>query len=245
LGRVTGTVAHDFANLLTPIAGNLDLLAQQPDDPRSARRLATARTAVDRAAALVKSLLAVARQQPLTFGSVDANDTIRGMQDLLTGTLAAQGKLKLDLDPDLWRARADKTQLEMAILNLAVNARDAMTHPGLVAVSTANVMVAPGEVDGLTGEFVRVAVQDTGSGMPPDVLARAFEPLFTTKAPGKGTGLGLASIYGFARQCGGAATINSEPGRGTKVTIYLPREKADAGRPPHGIPDSSPTAPSD
>jgi signal transduction histidine kinase len=222
LGHLTGTVAHDFGNLLMPIVGNLELLAKSPADPRTPFRVSSAQAAAERATKLIHSLLAFAHQQPLVVENIDGNLVIHGIAQLLREALGEVGTLSLDLEPGLWPVQADKTQLEMAILNLVVNARDAITTVGEVHVSTANVTLR-GEAAGLTGQYVRIAVTDTGAGMPPEVLARAFEPLFTTKPAGKGTGLGLASLYGFAKQCGGAAMIDSAVGRGTTVTVYLPR----------------------
>jgi signal transduction histidine kinase len=224
LGQLTGSVAHDFGNLLNPILGMLELLAKWPNDPRSPSRLGIARAAAERAAKLVHSLLVFARQQPLAMARVDLNETITGMTDLLSQALGSGVTLRLELQPDAWPARADTGQLEMAILNLVVNARDAITRGGIVRIATANI-VLDGDIDGLVGDFVVLTVSDTGAGMPPEILARAFEPLFTTKLAGKGTGLGLASLYGFAKQCGGTATIDSELGKGTTVAIYLPREQ--------------------
>lgn len=154
--------------------------------------------------------------------TIDVNQAIRAMEELLKESLGTAGKLIFNLAPEAWPARADASELGMAILNLVVNARDAMTTEGAVRISTMNTTLH-GEFDHLSGDYVAVAVSDTGSGMPPEILALAFEPLFTTKGPGKGTGLGLASVYRFARQCDGVAVIESELDEGTTVTIYLPR----------------------
>lgn len=149
------------------------------------------------------------------------------MEGVLEQSLGTIGKLIFNLASEAWPVRGDATQLEMAIINLVVNARDAMTAEGTVQISTMN-RTLHGELDNLSGDYVAVAVSDTGSGMPPEILAVAFEPLFTTKEPGKGTGLGLASVYRFAKQCGGVAVIESELRKGTTVTIYLPRARNDA-----------------
>jgi signal transduction histidine kinase len=239
LGQMAATMAHDFGNLLTPILGNLQLLEKQVDDPRSRSRINSALAGAKRGEKLVRSLMAFARREPSPMTTIDVNQTIRPMEELLTQSLGTTGKVIFNLAPDTWPARADASQLEAAILNLVVNARDAMTADGTVRISTMNTTLH-GELDNLSGDYVAVAVSDTGSGMPPEILTLAFEPLFTTKEPGKGTGLGLASVYGFARQCGGGAVIDSELGKGTIVTIYLPRAQCatteiGASRPGHSV----------
>lgn len=222
LGQLVGTMAHDFGNLLTPIMGNLHLLRERLADPASPTRVNSALIAAERGEKLVRSLLTVARQQPLALSTIDVNALLREMEDLLRQSLGQAASLAFDLAADLWLARADASGLEMAVLNLIINARDAMTAPGSVRISSANVTVG-GEHDNLYGDFIAIAVADSGRGMPPDVLAHAFEPFFTTKGAGRGTGLGLASLHGFARQCGGGARISSAAGQGTTVTMFLPR----------------------
>jgi signal transduction histidine kinase len=192
------------------------------DDPKAPSRVNDALPAAELGAKLVRSLLAFARQQPLELTVVDVNRVIAGMGALLQHALTSQHRLVLELAPELWPTYADANQLELSVLNLVLNARDAMKEAGTVRIATANCRLAR-EHNGLSGEFVALTVADTGRGMTPVVLARAFEPFFTTKEKGRGTGLGLASVYGFARQCGGSTTIESEPGKGTTVTIYLPR----------------------
>jgi len=226
LGKMAATMAHDFGNLLTPILGNLQLLEKQIDDPRSRSRIRSALAGAKRGEKLVKSLMAFARREPSAVTTINVNQAIRAMEELLKESLGTKGKLIFDLAPEAWPARADASQLGMAILNLVVNARDAMTTDGTVRISTMNTTLH-GELDNLSGDYVAVAVSDTGSGMPPETLVLAFEPLFTTKGPGKGTGLGLASVYGFAKQCGGVALIESELRKGTTVTIYLPRAQRE------------------
>ena len=222
LGQMAATMAHDFGNLLTPILGNLQMLEKQIDDPRSRSRILSALAGAKRGEKLVGSLMAFARREPMAMTTIDVNQAIRAMEELLKESLGTAGKLIFNLAPEAWPARADASELGMAILNLVVNARDAMTTEGAVRISTMNTTLH-GEFDHLSGDYVAVAVSDTGSGMPPEILALAFEPLFTTKGPGKGTGLGLASVYRFARQCDGVAVIESELDEGTTVTIYLPR----------------------
>ena len=236
LGQMAATMAHDFGNLLTPILGNLDMLEKRIDDPRSRLRISNALAGAKRGEQLVRSLMAFARREPLAMMMIDVNQAIRAMEGMLEQSRGAMGKLIFNLAPEAWPTRTDASQLEMAILNLVVNARDAMTAEGTVRISTMNTTLH-GEHDNLTGDYVAVAVSDTGSGMPPEILAVAFEPLFTTKGPGKGTGLGLASVYGFAKQCGGVAVIESEFRKGTTATIYLPRAQratTEIGDPRHG-----------
>lgn len=236
LGQMAATMAHDFGNLLTPILGNLEMLEKRIDDPRSRMRISNALAGAKRGEHLVRSLMAFARREPSAMTTIDINQAVRAMEGVLEQSLGTKGNLVFNLEPEAWPARADASQLEMAILNLVVNARDAMSAEGTVRISTMNTTVH-GEHDNLTGDYVAVAVSDTGSGMPPEILALAFEPLFTTKGPGKGTGLGLASVYKFARQCGGVAVIESKIGKGTTVTIYLPRAQCpttEIGDPRHG-----------
>jgi signal transduction histidine kinase len=225
VGQITASVAHDFANLLTPILGNLHLLNKQPDHHRSQSRIAGALAAAERGEKLVNSLLAFARQQPLTMEIIDVNAIADQMKDLLSEALGSVATLTFDLAPDVWPVKSDESGLELAVLNLVINSRDSITANGVVRLSTSNTALH-GEHDGLAGDFVKIVVCDTGSGMSPEVRARAFEPLFTTKEPGKGTGLGLASIYGFSKRCGGTVIIDSEMGKGTTVTIYLPRAES-------------------
>ncbi len=223
LGQLTGSVAHDFGNLLTPILGNLHLLRSDIHDPRAPSRVKDALTAAEMGEKLVRSLLAFARQQPLTLQTIDVNAVIIEMRSLLEQSLANRHRLVLELTPNVWPVLADAGQLELAMLNLVVNAKDAMTKAGAIRISTANVRKTRDVVE-LASDSVAISVSDAGEGMQPEVLARAFEPFFTTKPAGKGTGLGLASVYGFAKQCGGDAAVESEPGKGTTVTLYLPRQ---------------------
>jgi signal transduction histidine kinase len=229
LGQLTGNVAHDFGNLLTPILGNLQVLQEQIDHTRLQSRVRGALAAAERGEKLVHSLLAFARQEPLAFAAIDINALIDDMQDLLRHSLPSTIRLTLALASETWPVHADASRLEMALLNLAVNARDAMPEGGYVTIATANA-VLHGDPDGLAGDYVATAVSDTGTGMTPETLARAFEPFFTTKPAGKGTGLGLASLYGFVKQCGGGTRITSAPGEGTTVTLYLPRARAADAR---------------
>ena len=228
LGRLTGGIAHDFNNLLTAVIGSLDLVLRRTDDEKLLRLVRNALEGAERAAGLTAQLLAFSRRQRLAPAAVNANAVITGMGDLLARTLGAHIRVETRLEPHLWAALADRTQLEVMILNLAINARDAMPAGGRLTIETRNVEAPPRRIaaEVAPGAYVAVSVHDTGIGMPPATLARAFEPFFTTKEPGKGTGLGLSQVYGFARQSGGTVTIDSREREGTVVTIYLPRTEA-------------------
>jgi signal transduction histidine kinase len=228
LGELTGGVAHDVGNLLTPIIGNLQLLQRGLDRPELMSLVGNALSAAELGRGLVTSLLTFARRQPQVLITLDVNAVMVTMQPLLLQSLGSKGTLVLRPGPALWPVEADAAQLEVAVLNLVVNARDALADHGIVTIATKNVTLAGenGEPDRLTGDFVALSVADNGSGMTADVLARVFEPFFTTKEPGKGTGLGLAMVYGFAKQSGGEVAVNSAVGMGTSVTIYLPRQAA-------------------
>lgn len=228
LGQLTGAVAHDFNNLLTIIVGNLERLREGSRDAFVQHGANAALDAAVRGEKLVQSLLAFARRGPLSHRVFDLNRTIRDMVPLLRQSLGTRIELIPDLAPSISPVETDMSQTEMAVLNLVVNARDAMPAGGRLRIETANVRLS-GEHDGLHGIFVALTVTDTGCGMTPEVVARAFEPFFTTKSEGQGTGLGLSRVYGFARQSRGTATIRSEPARGTAVTIYLPRSLARLG----------------
>lgn len=222
MGQLTGGVAHDFNNLLMVVSSGLDLLQRRPEDPvRRARLITRMREAVQRGSALTRQLLAFSRRQALRPQPVDLVAHIGGMRELLDRSLRGDIEVELDFADDLWRVEVDPGELELALLNLAVNARDAMPAGGTVLIRATN---APGEkIEDHYGEFVRICVEDRGTGMTPDVLARVFEPFFTTKEIGKGSGLGLAQVYGFARQSGGTVQIDTVVGRGTKVDVLLPR----------------------
>ncbi|MGO4550280.1 response regulator [Lysobacter sp. 2RAF19] len=224
LGQLTGGIAHDFNNLLTGILTSLSLMLRDVEAGRTDTVRGFAEAASDsarRAAALTHRLLAFARQQPLDARAVDINARISSLGDLLRRTIGERVSLTLDLDPAARIARVDANQLENAVLNLVVNARDAMPDGGHVRISTRRAVSGEGE-DVAAGEYVELTVVDDGVGIPADVLDRVFEPFFTTKPIGQGTGLGLAMTYGFARQSGGDARIASVPGQGTTVTLRLP-----------------------
>ena len=225
IGQLTGGLAHDFNNLLTAVVGSLDLLLRRTDDERLRRLARNALEAGQRGAELTSQLLAFSRKQRLIPTALFPNELIRRMQDLLERTIGPHVKIDTRLEPEVWHALADPTQFEVMVLNLAINARDAMPGGGTLTIETSNVTVGEANPvpDLSPGEYVAIAVSDTGTGMTREVLAKAFEPFFTTKQPGQGTGLGLSQLYGFAKQSGGTVRIKSKVGDGTTVTIYLPR----------------------
>ncbi|PIB94310.1 hybrid sensor histidine kinase/response regulator [Caulobacter sp. FWC2] len=224
VGRLIGGVAHDFNNLLTVIVGGLDMILRRPDDtPRVTRLAEAALAAGQRGERLTRQLLAFSRNQELKLEVVEIGALLDQAEPLLRRAVGEGVALVLRREPAASGARVDAAQFEAALLNLVVNAADATAFGGEITIAVAPVTLAPGEVaDTAPGDYVRVAVSDTGAGMPAEVLARVFEPFFTTKEVGKGTGLGLAQVYGFLRQCGGGVTIDSVEGRGTTVALYLP-----------------------
>ncbi|WP_426752296.1 response regulator [Myxococcus sp. Y35] len=228
VGKLTGGVAHDFNNLLQVIGGNLQLLLRDVgDNTQAQRRLATAIGAVERGARLSSQLLAFARRQPLNPTVINLARLVRDMDDLLRRALGEGVALETIIGGGLWNTFADPNQLENVILNLAINARDAMESEGKLTVEAGNAMLddhyAQLHPDVAAGQYVMLAISDTGCGMPPEVMERAFEPFFTTKPEGRGTGLGLSMVYGFVKQTGGHVKIYSEVGHGTTIKIYLPR----------------------
>jgi PAS domain S-box-containing protein len=233
VGQLTGGIAHDFNNLLTGIVGSLDLLQtrlQQGRTENVARYINAAMTSANRAAALTHRLLAFARRQPLIPKSVDANQLVVSLEDLLRRTIGETIDLQIVAADNLWGTLCDPNQLESALLNLAINARDAMPDGGKLAITTANARLEDVTADSpalAPGDYICIGVTDTGTGMSAEVAARAFDPFFTTKPIGQGTGLGLSMIYGFARQSNGHATIDSQLGQGTSVKLYLPRHHGD------------------
>ncbi len=226
VGQLTGGVAHDFNNLLQALGGCLTMIGRRTDEPRIRPLLDAGQQAVDRGAKLVQQLMAFARRGSLRPEPIDVRDRVLGMSELLIRALRADIHFETRFAPQLWPVEVDPTQFELALINLAVNARDAMPEGGTLTLEAANVSLLRGDPSGLAGDFVRLSVSDTGTGMPADVAARAFEPFFTTKEIGKGTGLGLAQVYGLAQQAGGTARVVSGPGRGTTVEILLRRSGA-------------------
>jgi signal transduction histidine kinase len=230
IGQLTGGVAHDFNNLLTPIVGNLDLLRRRfADDARAERLIGGALQAAERAATLTQRLLAFARRQTLEPRSVDTGALIDGMLELVHRSLGPSIELVVQVPRHLAAARVDPNQLELALLNLAINARDAMPAGGTLTVAASEVTVEVGNSMGLKpGRFIRIIVADTGTGMDAATMARAIEPFFSTKGLGKGTGLGLSMVHGLAAQSGGALALSSTPGHGTRAEMWLPVATAKA-----------------
>jgi PAS domain S-box-containing protein len=229
VGQLTGGIAHDFNNLLQIILGNLDTLKRSlpGDSPRLQRAVTHALSGAKRAAKLTERLLAFSRRMPLDPRPIDVNVLINGLSDLLHRTLGETIEFEHVLGGGVWRIEADTNELEAAILNLAVNARDAMPDGGRLTIETANAHLdeayAAAQAEVVTGHYVSISVSDTGTGMDANTVAQAFEPFFTTKPVGKGTGLGLSQVYGFVKQSGGHVRIYSEVGQGTTVRLYLPR----------------------
>jgi PAS domain S-box-containing protein len=231
VGQLTGGVAHDFNNLLTVILGNLELLEPRLADTLSQSLAGEAREAAEMGARLTDRLLTFARRQRLETQSINLNEFVLSLTELLRRTIGTPIDLSTALAPDLWPTVADPGQVENAVVNLVINARDAMPNGGRLVIETFNATVDPADIANIpgmaAGDYVVLSVADTGHGMSPAVRERAFEPFFTTKSAGKGSGLGLATIYGFARQSGGNVTIYSELGQGTTVNLYLPRAAAE------------------
>jgi PAS domain S-box-containing protein len=229
LGQLTGGVAHDFNNLLMVISGGLSLLERSEEPERRQRILAQMRQASDRGASLSRQLLAFARRQPLKPEPIDLRRHMDGMREMLDRTLRGDVLVKTQFADDLWPIKVDPAELELVILNLCVNARDAMPNGGTITISAGNAeRIRRGA---LVGDFVSLCVEDCGTGMSEDVLAHIFEPFFTTKEVGKGSGLGLPQVYGFAQQSGGAVKVDTALGRGTKITLLLPRTELPASQP--------------
>ena len=229
VGQLTGGVAHDFNNLLAVIAGNTEILQ---DDIGNNTQLTTIERAADRGAELTQRLLAFSRQQTLQPQAIDLEDLISGLLGLFQRTLGEQIRVLAEVPDEIWPALADPGQLENALLNLSINARDAMPEGGLLTISCTNIELQSGDIrasDEITaGEYVQITVRDTGAGMSDEVLEHAFEPFYTTKDIGAGSGLGLSMVYGFARQSGGDAVIDSEPGEGSEIRLFLPRAEVNA-----------------
>ena len=240
IGQLTGGVAHDFNNMLGVIIGSLELVQRRlkKSDFAIDRFVEAAQAAAERAATLTQRLLAFARKQPLAPQVFDTNKMIANMSELLRSTIGEQIRIETVLAGGLWHTKADPHQLENAIINVAVNARDAMPEGGKLTIETANAYLdeaySDQHLEVAAGQYVMIAVSDTGTGMPSDILQRAFDPFFTTKAAGRGTGLGLSQVYGFIKQSGGHIKIYSEVGSGSSVKMYLPRFVGIA--PDHGFP---------
>jgi signal transduction histidine kinase len=226
IGQLTAGIAHDFNNLLTVIMGNLDRAKRRFADAAEVKwAMEKATLGAERAAILTQRLLAFGRRQPLDPRKTDINELVHHSADTFERTLGGNIKVELRLAPDLWATRVDSRELENALLNLAINARDAMRGGGRITLSTRNVDAEEASTlaPGLAGAFVEISVADAGAGMTPEVLRRAFEPFFTTKPPGESSGLGLSQVYGFTKQSRGTVAIDSVPERGTRVRLYLPK----------------------
>jgi two-component system NtrC family sensor kinase len=240
IGRLTGGIAHDFNNLLTVVSGNAELLHDEASDDRVARRASAIRRAANQGERLTRQLLAFSRHQMLRPEPVDLRERTHEISEMLSRSLREDIEVSVEIPQDLWPVVVDPAEFELALLNLGVNARDAMPKGGRFRVAARNLSFSrndPG-TKGLVGDFVAVTLSDTGTGMTPEVQARAFEPYFTTKEVGGGSGLGLSQVYGFARQSGGVALIESKIGQGTSITLYLPRATETPVAPPSAPHDS-------
>lgn len=223
LGHLTGGIAHDFNNLLTAILGGLEVTRRRIEDPRSLRLIDSCISAAQRGARLIAQLMAFARKQNLHAECLSLNTLVHEMRELIERSVGTAVRLKYDLAADVWPVLADANQVQIAMLNLAINARDAMPDGGVLRIATGNISVTVAEPELPAGDYAALSVRDNGTGMPPEVRVRLFEPFFTTKDVGKGTGLGLAQIYGFVRQSGGGVRVDTVAGEGTAITILLPR----------------------
>jgi PAS domain S-box-containing protein len=227
LGQLTGGVAHDFNNLLMVVSAHIATIRKKVgDDPKLGRAAQAIELAAQRGAALTRQLLTFSRRQPSNPVLVKLPERVEVLRVILTSSVGEAAQLAIAIAPDVWPIKVDASELEVALVNVVLNARDAMTQNGRVSITAENVVLATDDTRaGIDGEFVALRISDTGSGIPPDVLAKVFDPFFTTKEPNKGSGLGLSQVYGFAHQSGGTVTIDSEVGRGTVVTLYLPRAR--------------------
>jgi PAS domain S-box-containing protein len=227
LGQLTGGVAHDFNNLLMIVSGQAQMLLRRVEQPKNVRALEAIQTAASRGEALTRQLLTFARRQPLNAKTVSPAQVIEGFRDVLASSARGNIELRIAFPTDLWPISVDISEFELTLVNLVVNARDAMPNGGKIEIGAVNRTLSGHETsEKLTGDFVALSIADTGAGIAPDILGKIFEPFFTTKGIGKGTGLGLSQAYGFTRQAGGAIKVESQVGRGTTVTLYLPRSRA-------------------
>ena len=228
-GQLTGGVAHDFNNLLMIVSGHVQTLKKLvADDPKGVRAAEAIELAARRGESLTRQLLSFSRRQMLTPTVVaGVGERLEAVRPLIASSIGAQVRLAALVPPELWPVQVDLAEFELALINLALNARDAMPEGGMITVSAENATLQPADTRlGLKGDFVALTVADTGSGIPADILPRVFDPFFTTKPPAKGTGLGLSQVHGFVHQSGGTLGIESELGKGTRVTLYLPRAQA-------------------
>ncbi|MGE5164008.1 MAG: MASE1 domain-containing protein [Sphingobacteriales bacterium] len=228
LGQLTGGIAHDFNNLLMIVSGYAQILQRRLSEPKEVQAVEAIRAAAGRGEKLTRQLLTFSRRQQLMPVVVDLHSRIGVVRDMLAPSLRGNIELVVDIEDKIWPVEVDLGELELALVNIAVNARDAMPEGGTITLQARNVVLTPGTAAGsLEGDFVALAIIDTGTGISAEVLQRVFEPFYTTKPVGKGTGLGLSQVHGFANQSGGAVTVASEPGRGTVVTVYLPRARTE------------------
>ncbi|HYD04793.1 MAG TPA: ATP-binding protein, partial [Reyranella sp.] len=234
LGQLTGGVAHDFNNLLMIVGGYIPRLrARAQGDTRAEEAVQAIEIAAQRGASLTRQLLSFSRRQPVNPAAIHVGERVEALRALLAGSVGAQVSLKITAAPDTWPVTVDTNEFELAVLNLVLNARDALDREGTITISMGNVVLQGHETpEKLSGEFVAVAVDDTGHGIAPEIQAKVFDPFFTTKKADKGTGLGLSQVHGFTRQSGGTAVIDSAPGKGTVVTLYLPRSLTAPEQPP-------------
>jgi signal transduction histidine kinase len=235
LGQLTGGVVHDFNNLLAVVDSFARLMKKKAGaDSDVARATESVELAVKRGTALTRQLLTFSRKQSAHSELVSLVDRVEAVRRMIAGSLGSSVTLVADVAPDIWSVKVDSGELELGLVNIAFNARDAMPDGGVITITAENVVLSRRNRDvGLQGEFVALRVTDTGAGISADVLAKVFEPFFTTKGPEKGTGLGLAQVYGFAQRSGGAVAIDSEVGKGTTVTIHLPRADPSAAAESH------------
>jgi len=239
LGQLTGGIAHDFNNMIMVVSGNAHILKERIDDPRNLRAIEAIENAAARGETLTRQLLAFSRRQPLNPTVISLRQRLAAFRDLLASSARGDIELVIDVGRNVWPVAVDIHELELALINLVVNARDAMLDGGMITIGARNVYLQPEDTpDRLCGEFVALTVADTGCGIAPDILPKVFEPFFTTKQLDKGTGLGLSQVYGLTRQSGGTVTIASRLGEGTAVTMYLPRSRRPLSADPggHGIP---------
>jgi nitrogen-specific signal transduction histidine kinase len=232
IGQLTGGIAHDFNNLLMIVSGHAQSLKKRLKDAKDIRALQAIEMAAGRGENLTRQLLSFSRTLPLSPTVINPAEAIHAIRDVLTGSMHVNIQFQIDVPRSTWPICVNKSELELALVNLAVNARDAMPDGGRITIAAENAHIRPGDLpEDISGDFVALSVSDTGSGIPPDLVPRVVEPFFTTKAPDKGTGLGLSQVYGFARRSDGTVAITSEVGRGTKVTVYLPRSHAALAAP--------------
>jgi PAS domain S-box-containing protein len=229
LGQLTGSIAHDFNNLLMIVSGHAQLLRRRLSDPKHLQAIDAVHSAANRGESLTRQLLAFSRRQPLNPVVADVKERVEAVHEMLVGSLRGNVELKCDIPAEVWPVEVDIAELELALVNIAVNARDAMPGGGIITLSARNVTLKKSdEVGQFEGDYIALALTDTGVGIAPDILPKVFEPFFTTKPLGKGTGLGLAQVYGFSHQSGGTVVATSAVGSGTTITIYLPRKHGAA-----------------